>query len=110
MSTPFDLRSFRKKTDLTQTDIGFIMNLPDYSNISRWEKGLRKPTAEMLLVYHLLFEIPFENLFQELKESLCANVVPRIGLLIHELKKQEPSRKVNSRIAFLTAVLKRLTA
>ena len=110
MSTRFDLRSFRKKTDITQTDMGFIMNLPDYSNISRCEKGLRRPSTEMLLAYHLLFEIPFEHLFQELKESLCANMIPRIGLLIHELKKQEPTRKLNSRIAFLNAALKRLTA
>ena len=105
----FDLRAFRKQTDITQTDIGFIMNLLDYSNVSRSENGLRKPSIEMLLTYHLLFDVPFETLFDALKEKLSADIIPRIGLLIHELKQDEQTPKVKSRISFLTSALARLT-
>lgn len=104
------LRVFRKRSDLMQSDIGFLMNQPDYSNISRCEKGQRKPNIEMLLLYHLLFDVPIESLFERQKDALNEDLIIRIELLLKELKQVEQSPKVNSRIAFLASTLTRLTA
>jgi transcriptional regulator with XRE-family HTH domain len=104
------LRGFRKQTDITQSDIGFLMNLPDYSKVSRWEKGQTTPTIEILFVYHFLFDIPMDALFERQTTGLHDYLVNRIGLLIQELKQVKPDEKVNSRIAFLDAALTRLTA
>ena len=102
------LRTFRKQTDVTQSDIGFLMNLPDYSNISRWEKGHRTPSIEMLLLYHLLFNVPIDALFERQKNGMNEYLINRIELLIKDLKQLEQSPKVDSRIAFLASALTRL--
>ena len=103
------LRSYRKKTDITASDIGFLLNLPEFSNISRWEKGHRTPSLEMILLYHLLFEVPIEDLFERQKNGLNSYLLNRLELLLNELKKHEQTRKVVSRIAFLTKALNRLS-
>jgi transcriptional regulator with XRE-family HTH domain len=108
MSNHNYLRSFRKQTDITQSDIGFLMNLPDFSNISRWEKGQRKPSVEMLLLYHLLFNVPIEALFERQKTGMNDYLINRIELLIKDLNQLEQSPKVDSRIAFLASALTRL--
>ena len=104
------LRGYRKQTDITQSDIGFLMNLPDYSKISRWEKGETKPTVEILFVYHFIFDISMDTLFERQTTGLHGYLVNRIGLLLQKLKQLEPEEKVNSRITFLETTLARLTA
>jgi transcriptional regulator with XRE-family HTH domain len=45
MSHPSNyLRMYRKKSPLTQSDMGFLIGLKEISNISRYEKGQRQPT------------------------------------------------------------------
>lgn|GEM_PF-799894 len=104
------LRESRKRTDISQYDIGFLLNLPDYSNVCRWEQGQRKPTVDMILLYHLLFDVPVETLFEHQKDSMKEDLIVRLDLLIMELRQVKPTPKVNSRIAFLTSALARLSA
>src|SRR5690349_16266076 len=104
-----NLRMYRKRSQLTQTDIAFIMKLSDYANISRWEQGYRQPNIEMLLIYHLLFDIPIESLFERQKHELRDFIGKRIGLLLGELKNLSSDAKAASRIAFLDSALTRLT-
>lgn len=74
---PNYLRVYRKRSSLTQADIAFLMKLPDYSNISRYEKGQREPSVEFLLVYHLLFNASVESFFE-----------PQIGIILPALREQ----------------------
>lgn len=104
------LREYRKRTALTQADIGFLLNQPDTVSICRYEHGERKPPMEMVLLYHLLFNVPVHSLFEIQKDNLNEDVIVRIGQLLEQLKQRSPSQRVNSRIAFLTEVLTRLTA
>jgi transcriptional regulator with XRE-family HTH domain len=103
------LRQHRKRSPLTQNDIAF-MQLSDYANVCRWEKGLRQPSIEAIIIYHLLFGFPIETLFQEQKHELGKNTAERIKSLIAELKLEKSTPKVNGRITFLESALKRLTA
>lgn len=105
------LRTYRKRAQLTQADLASLMDLSDYSNVSRWEAGLRRPNIEMLLVYHLLFQIPVEELFERQKLELLSPICKRIEMRIQELKAIVPSDdRLAERIAFLEAALKRLTS
>ena len=104
-----DLRVYRKRTDLTQSDIGFLLNLPDTVSICRYEHGERKPPMEMVLLYHLLFNVPVHSLFEVKKDNINEDVIARIGQLLEALKKQHQSQRVRGRVEFLTAALNRLT-
>jgi transcriptional regulator with XRE-family HTH domain len=104
------MRSYRKRSRLTQADIGFLLQLPESSSISRWELGQRQAPPDISLAYHLLFEMPIDSLFEQNAGSVSDVLKGRIKLLIEQLEQQETSQKVRGRIAFLEATLARLGA
>ena len=101
---------YRKSSPLNQSDVAFIMQLPDYSNISRWEHGQRTPNVDVLFVYHLLFGTPVENLLDQQKGNTNKVVIERIKLLLAELQARNPSQKVTRRVVFLESVLTKLSS
>lgn len=103
------LRMYRKKSPLTQSDVGFLVGIKDISNISRYEKGLRQATIEFLLNYHHLFEISIERFYEPQSELIKEHLTERIQMLILEIKKSNNTLKNNPRINFLNQVIIRLT-
>jgi len=109
MSPPINfLRIYRKRSPLTQADVAFLRNLPDYSNISRYEKGQRAASIEFLLTYHYLFETSIELFFGPQAEIIRSELIERIRLLINNLKNENDPNN-DTRIKFLEEVLIRLT-
>ncbi|MBL7821436.1 MAG: helix-turn-helix transcriptional regulator [Saprospiraceae bacterium] len=108
-SPPNYLRMYRKRSGLIQEDIAYILDLPDYSNISRYEKGQRTPTIELLLTYHHLFDIPIETFFEQESEIIKLRLIERLIQLVPELKKDQITLKSTQRIQFLEDTIKRLT-
>lgn len=108
-NAPNYLRVYRKRSPLTQGDIGFLMSFPDYSNISRYEKGQRTPSIEILLVYHLLFNTSIEQFFEPNLEIVHSNLLERMENLIVDLKNESSIQNNSSRIKFLELVINRLT-
>lgn len=110
MSQPINfLRLYRKRSPLTQADIAFLLALPDDSNISRYEKGQREPSIDLLIVYHLLFVTSIESFFEQRCGIIQLDLIKRVELLILDLKGQEDNPKNTYRITFLEEVVKRLT-
>jgi transcriptional regulator with XRE-family HTH domain len=105
-----NLRLYRKQSKLTQSDIAYIMALADYSNISHWELGHKMPNVDILLMYHLLFDIPTESFFERQKQELKEKIRERIKQLIEQLKSGISDAKVAMRVAFLESAFTRLSA
>jgi transcriptional regulator with XRE-family HTH domain len=104
------LRILRKQSLLTQADLAAILKLADYANISRWEIGIHTPNVEVLLVYHLLFEVPIESIFERQRKDLVQPTIERIKERVDLLRGLEPDPKLQARIEFLNKALNRLTA
>jgi transcriptional regulator with XRE-family HTH domain len=101
---------YRKKSTLTQTDIACVMALPDYSSVSRWENGIRKPNIQALLVYHLLFNTKIEDFFIRQKSELVPMLAKKISERIRELQAMDGDSTTPARIAFLQSVFTRLAS
>jgi transcriptional regulator with XRE-family HTH domain len=86
------------------------MALADYSNISHWELGNKTPNAEILLMYHLLFDIPIESFFERQKQELKETIRERVKQLVEQLKCGPTDAKLAKRIAFLESAFNRLSA
>lgn len=106
---PNYLKMYRKKSPLTQSDIAFLMELTDYSNISRYEKGQRNASIDFLLMYHLLFNTSIESFYEQQSDQILSKLLNRIDLLIEDIRKEERSRINTFRIEFLESVINRLT-
>ncbi|MBK9632875.1 MAG: helix-turn-helix transcriptional regulator [Saprospiraceae bacterium] len=111
MSTiPNYLKVYRKRTSLQQEELAFLSNKPDSSNISRYEKGQREPSNEILLFYHHLFDTPIELLLEPDSRIVKERLIHRIKDLIDVLNKEEQiTLKNTSKIKFLEQAFNRLT-
>lgn len=103
------LRAFRKRSRLTQSDVAFLLGLPEHTNVCHWESGRRSPSLEVSILYHLLFEIPHEKFFKEGNEAFVKVIAERIPVLLDGLRNGPIDSQVRSRIAFLESTLNRLT-
>jgi len=102
------LRMHRKRARLAQSDIAHVAALSDHSNVSRWENGTREPNIESLIVYHLLFDVPIESMFERQKQELKLSVYRRVLGRLETLRKMPQDRKLGFRIRFLETALARL--
>lgn len=102
-------RLYRKRSPLSQPDIGFVMKFPDYTSVSRYEKGQRNPSIEFLIVYHLLFNISIEQFFEPELEIIKSNLITQIKLLIEKHQNEGSELSNSSKIKFLEQVIIRLT-
>ena len=103
------LRTYRKQTQITQSDIAFLLDKEDNSNLSRCEKGKRSPSMEMIMVYHLLFNTPVISFFTNQRDAVKQHLIRRIKELIDDLEREEPTENIQSRMEYLKSALSRLT-
>ena len=100
------LRMYRKQQSVTLHDIAYLLNV-DVSNVTRYEKGNRQPTPEVLLTYHLLFNVNIIDVFHEQFKHLCKKLHHRSLSLIEQLKEERPPRS-ELRIKYLRNLITRL--
>lgn len=106
---PNYLRTYRKQSHLQLSDIAFLADTSDSSALSRYEKGERCPSLPILLLYHLLFDVPIEQLFDLQLHELKKVLVTRITDLIDMIESLDTSAKNIARISFLQHALTRLS-
>ena len=107
--THHDLRSYRKKTCLTQQDISELLGTKDVTQVSRLETGPISPQLEFTLLYHLLFNIPMSNFFPSQKEGLRKRLLIRIPNIIDEIRCLPPNPEHEEKITCLSSILSALS-
>lgn len=106
--THHDLRSYRKKTCLTQQDICDLLGTKDVSQISRHETNPVNPQLEICLLYYLLFDVPIHNFFPSHLKGIKKRLITRIPNILDELKCLPKTSEGDERINFLSEVLSKL--
>jgi len=97
------LRTYRKRSELTIEDVAQLMGIKESSTLSRCERNRRNPCYKVVFVYHLLFDVPIEKIFDDEVKIIFNELIKNIDPLIEELKKQGETKRNNERIAFLKA-------
>ena len=98
------LRTYRRKTELSIDNISFLLGLPDSSNVSRYERGKRRPTLKVIFAYHILFKAPIDKLFENEMQATQRKIALNISPLIESLLKQKQTGKIRERIVFLQLI------
>jgi transcriptional regulator with XRE-family HTH domain len=63
------LRTYRKKSGLTQQELGFLLGCKGGDLISRYEKRRRLPPLETALACEAIFGVPVSELFAGVREA-----------------------------------------
>lgn len=105
--TSNSLSEYRKRHNIPLHDIAFIADM-DIGNLSKMERGIREPNPNLVLLYHMLFEVPLHLLFpSQLSKEKEGWKVRGIDL-VELLKEEQPPQSTN-RIKFVEAFVNRLT-
>lgn len=100
------LALYRTRANVSLNDVAYLLNI-DTSNLSRIEKGVRKPSVKIILLYHILFDAPLIDLFAEQFNTLREKLIGRSHTLIEQLEAEQPPKSIN-RIAYLNRFVKYL--
>lgn len=82
---PQYLRSYRKRTGLTQSDVASLLGLDTGESVSKYERLARRPTLETAFALQHVFNVPADELFPGLYREVEQGVRDRARRI---LKKQ----------------------
>src|SRR5947208_10163448 len=94
------LRTYRKRSGLTQREVAFLVGCRNGAQVSRYEKRRRLPPLRTALALEAAFGVPVSELFAGLREMAGKAVGERLLTLKSKLE-TNPSQGRDARIAAL---------
>jgi transcriptional regulator with XRE-family HTH domain len=70
ISIPNQIRTYRRKRNLTLREVAFATGQADVSNVAHWEKGRKVPSLQNALKLSAIIQCPVEILFFGMFDSL----------------------------------------
>ena len=98
------LRTFRRRNGLTQRDLGLLLGFVDGSEVGRYERFSRLPTAQSLLACQAIFDVDARVLFPDMYDAVEHLTVNRALQLRAELP---PVQRFQYRREILSAIAER---
>ena len=95
MSSPLNnyLRSHRKRSGLTQTEVAFLLGYEEGGQVSRYEKGHRLPTLRTAIAFATIFGVSPGALFSCIQMRVDKEVSSRIEQLHANLEKRRTEQR-----------------
>jgi transcriptional regulator with XRE-family HTH domain len=85
---PNYLRTYRKHSGLSQSDVSFLIRLKDKSELSRYERNLRQPSLRVALACQELYGVSVSDLFVGFSDSVAKDTR-------HQMKKLQSRLQAN---------------
>lgn len=73
-----ELRTFRVRAGLSQTDLGALLGYPSDVTVSRHELSRSLPPLLIALCYEIIFQVPVSEIFVGLKDQADQHVEQRL--------------------------------
>ncbi|MFT6502941.1 MAG: transcriptional regulator with XRE-family HTH domain [Crocinitomicaceae bacterium] len=105
--TSMSLQQARKNAGLPLSTMADIL-ITDTSNLSKYERGIRKPSDDIVLSYHLLTGASLENLFSGRLTRCLHFLNHQLTQSIEDLKKGIRTMKTDTLTAHLSRCMERL--
>jgi transcriptional regulator with XRE-family HTH domain len=72
------LRAFRKKSGLSQRDLGKLLGYDDAGQVSRHERATSIPPLAAALAYELIFRVPVASIFVGMRGDIARNLEAKL--------------------------------
>lgn len=76
------IRSYRRKSRLSQEDVAFLLGGTSGTSVSRHERGRRAPTVQTALAYEIILGKAVGQLYSRFHEVLRADIARRAAELV----------------------------
>lgn len=101
---PNYLRTYRKRTYLTQDELAFLLGTESGTRVSRYERFGRSPGLETALAYAVIFATPQHQLFAGIYERIEKSVRDRAGELVTRIEDDAQTSVTRRKLACLRAI------
>jgi transcriptional regulator with XRE-family HTH domain len=101
------LVTYRKRSRLTQDELGFLMGFETGNVVGNFEQGRRVPAFQNVVAFELVFGCSAKELFAGVYEELFLSATKRAKKLIDRLNREEPTPVTARKIEFLKEFLRR---
>ena len=81
------LRSYRRKSGLSQREVALLLGWKHGEQLSRYEKRHRLPTLHVALACEEVFNIPVAKLFAGARDAIARKIRARVEVLAADLEK-----------------------
>jgi len=87
------LRSLRKTSGLSQSEVAFLLGAEDGGHVSRYEKGHRLPTLRTATAFATIFGVSPSTLFSGIQIEVDSEVLSRLKQLHAKLEKKREDHR-----------------
>ena len=98
------LRTYRKRSSLSQDEVAFLFGSETGTKISRYERSTRKPRLETILAYVIVFRTPGRELFAGTYEKVQRKIKSRAHLMTRKLSRATPTPMAARKLQILEAI------
>jgi len=100
------IRSYRKRANLTQQEMAFLMGCEHATKVSRYELRARNPNLQSAFACQAIFRVPTEELFPEVYVTVEETVISRALELVKALERNGELLPSNQhKIGFLQSLI-----
>ena len=98
------LRTYRKRSGLSQDEMAFLLGCRTGTKVSRYERFARKPALETALAYRAIFGAPVEDVFAGVYQKVEKRISSRAQFLTRKLNRATPDRMATRKLEILQAI------
>jgi transcriptional regulator with XRE-family HTH domain len=84
------LRTYRKRSGLTQQEVAFLLGSEDGTQVSRYEKRRRLPPLETALACEEIYGVPVAELFAGVRQAVGRDIGKRRVALRAQVQAKTP--------------------
>jgi transcriptional regulator with XRE-family HTH domain len=87
------LRTYRKRSGLTQSEVAFLLGCKDAGQVSRYERRHRLPTLRTALACASILRVPLATLFAGVQQEVDRDAARRVAKLRSDLETKSPQNR-----------------
>ncbi|MEM8484446.1 MAG: helix-turn-helix transcriptional regulator [Bacteroidota bacterium] len=106
---PNYLRTFRKRSGLSQAEVAFLLGCEHGTKISRYERQQRIPNLKTVLALEVVYKTMSKHLFEGVYHEIEYQVKERVAILHKQITKKETTPTTLHKLRSLKELLDELS-
>lgn len=82
------LKTYRKRSGLTQREVAFLLGWKKGESLSRYEKQQVIPSLQVALACAAIFRVPLQKLFPGVSDPIRREISSRVEALVADLRRR----------------------
>lgn len=93
------LKAVRLKTPIKIKDITALIGLKSWSKLSRIESGKNAPSWDIVFAYHVIFDIPIDQILPQealrIRKNIRQRILPYLEDIRHDFNQEDIFNRLN---------------